>query len=66
MELMNITAETDEDEFQTFYEHLMLEIDDTIAENEMVHCNKIIDIIKKIYGYKEIYSKMGYCMGEPI
>jgi hypothetical protein len=44
----------------------MDDIDEKIVENEMVHCNKIIDIIKKIYGYKEIYSKMGYCMGEPI
>jgi hypothetical protein len=66
MELMNITAETDDDDFQTFYENLMDDIDEKIVENEMVHCNKIIDIIKKIYGYKEIYSKPSFCMGEPI
>ena len=66
MELMNITAETDDDDFQTFYESLMDDIDAKIVENEILHCNKIIDIIKKVYGYKEIYSKPSYCMGEPI
>lgn len=66
MNAMSITAETDEPEFQSFYEYLMDDIDEKIVENEMVHCNKIIDIIKKIYGYKEIYSKPSYCMGEPV
>jgi hypothetical protein len=66
MELMNITAETNDDDFQTFYENLMDDIDEKIVENEMVHCNKIIDIIKKMYGYKEIYGKPSFCMGEPI
>lgn len=66
MELMNITTETDEDEFQSFYEYLMDDIDEKIIENEVAHCNHIIDIIKKIYEYKEIYSKPSFCMGEPI
>ncbi len=66
MELMNITAETDDDDFQTFYESLMDDIDAKIVENEIPLCNKIIDIIKKEYCYLEIYSKPSYCMGEPI
>lgn len=66
MDVMGITTETDDDEFQVFYEYLMDDIDEKIIENEMVHCNHIIDIIKKIYGYKEIYSKPSYCMGEAI
>ena len=66
MELMNITAETDDNDFQSFYESLMDDIDEKIVENEIPYCNKIIDIIKKVYGYKEIYSKPSFCMGEPI
>jgi predicted transcriptional regulator len=66
MDAMYITAETDEDEFQSFYEYLMDDIDEKIIQNEMAHCNHIIDIIKKIYGYKEIYSKPSFCMGEAI
>lgn len=53
MELMNITAETDDDDFQTFYENLIDDIDEKIIENEVTHCNKIIDIIKNLYEYDE-------------
>lgn len=66
MDVMGITAETDDDDFQCFYEYLMDDIDEKILENEIAHCNHIIDIIKKIYGYKEIYSKPSFCMGEAI
>lgn len=53
MDVMGITAETDEDTFQSFYEYLMDDIDEKIVENEEIHCNKIIDLIKKEYGYEE-------------
>ena len=53
MDAMNITAETDEDEFQSFYEYLMEDIDEKIIENEEIICNKIIDFIKEHYGYEE-------------
>lgn len=53
MDAMGITAETDEDTFQEFYEYLMDDIDEKIIENEKIHCNKIIDLIKKEYDYEE-------------
>lgn len=53
MDAMNITAETDEDEFQSFYEYLMEDIDEKIIENEENHCNKMIDLIKEKYDYEE-------------
>lgn len=53
MNAMGIIAETDEDKFQSFYEYLMDDIDEKIVENEEIHCNKIIDIIKEKYGYEE-------------
>ena len=46
-------SETDEDDFDTFFDVLMNEIYDKIVENEIVHCNKIIDLIKENYGYEE-------------
>ena len=53
MDAMLITAETDEDKFQSFYEYLMDDIDEKIIENEEIICNKIIDLIKESYGYEE-------------
>ena len=53
MDAMHITAETDEDKFQSFYEYLMDDIDEKIIENEKIICNKIIDLIKESYGYEE-------------
>ena len=53
MDVMLITAEIDEDKFQSFYEYLMDDIDEKIIENEEIICNKIIDLIKESYGYEE-------------
>lgn len=53
MDVMGITTETDEDTFQSFYEYLMDDIDEKIVENEKIHCNKIIDLIKEKYDYEE-------------
>ena len=53
MDAMHITAETDEKEFQSFYEYLMDDIDEKIIENEKIICNKIIDFIKEHYEYEE-------------
>ena len=53
MDVMLITAETDEDKFQSFYEYLMDDIDEKIIGNEEIICNKIIDLIKESYGYEE-------------
>jgi hypothetical protein len=59
MDVMGITAETDEDKFQSFYEYLLEDIDEKIVENEEIHCNKIIDLIKEKYGYEE-YSCVAF------
>lgn len=49
---MGIT-ENDEDNFDTFFDVLMNEINEKILDNERIHCNKIIDLIKDGYGYEE-------------
>jgi hypothetical protein len=52
MSNMGIT-ENDEDDFDVFFDVLMNEINDKIIDNERIHCNKIIDLIKEGYGYEE-------------
>lgn len=52
MSNMGIT-ENDEDDFDVFFDTLMDEINDKIIDNERIHCNKIIDLIKEGYGYEE-------------
>lgn len=42
-----------EEEDSSFYEYVMEDIEEKIIENEEIHCNKIIDLIKEKYGYEE-------------
>ena len=52
MSKMGIT-ENDVDDFDVFFDVLMDEINNKIIDNERIHCNKIIDLIKENYGYEE-------------
>lgn len=45
--------DTEEETNESFYKYVMEEIEEKIIENEEIHCNKIIDLIKEGYGYEE-------------
>lgn len=65
MSNMGIT-ENDENDFDVFFDALMDEINNKIIDNERIHCNKIIDLIKESYGYEEYGCECVASNGEAV